>query len=879
MFTSLLPRLNADTVVITATQRLSMLLNQYYLNAQQISGPWQPATIMALQSWLEQFWQELCAQLFMCPPHILTEHQQQLLWENIIHHESSAGLLRTGQTATLAIQAWQLLKRWEAPLTSDFDNAEDTAAFKRWATAYEQLCRHRHWLTPVTLVDALLELLLRLTTPLKTKTLLLIGFIELPPQQQRLFKRLTELGFHIEFIKPSPSLNPQQTICCASFEQELATAARWIKQVINEAENPLIGCIIPNLSEHRDQVEAAFTTILCPEYLLEPQLEQLPVNIGANITLSQYPLIHSALNCLRLLAAAIPLEVLNSVLRSPFFAAADTEQTARALFSSELSALGERQLELSDVQRLIKRFNHDYHGQASITVLKHCCDKLARLQHTFQQRHTAPEWCAFFKQALVIFGWPGTKTLTSAEHQTKERWEEALREFAQLQIIMPLLTFSQAFERLQQLVQGILFQPKTATAAPIYILQPNDAIGFPFTHLWVMSMNDQQWPPAPKPNPFLPFRLQSQLGMPHATAEQELNYHQQLLTHLTAAADKVMLSYALHHQEEELRPSALVDTTQAFTVADLTLTPESSLIETIFNSQRLEHLFDEQGPAINHTHTIKGGISIFKHQAACPFKAFAKHRLGASGIASPQTGLSASERGNLIHTAMEYLWKRLGSYQTLCRYTDQQLQKLVQRAAQKAVLELKAHRPRLLKERFVAIEIRRLSIIIQRWLNMEKQRAAFDVIATEQQQEYEFADIPLKIRIDRIDQLADGSHLIIDYKTGSCSESAWFGERPDDPQLPFYCITSDLPISGLLFAQISSRETRFKGIVNLESQPLAPFNLKPIADWHEQVELWKLSLQHLAQQFRQGHAKVDPKEAPKTCQFCDLTLLCRVNDN
>jgi hypothetical protein len=42
---------------------------------------------------------------------------------------------------------------------------------------------------------------------------------------------------------------------------------------------------------------------------------------------------------------------------------------------------------------------------------------------------------------------------------------------------------------------------------------------------------------------------------------------------------------------------------------------------------------------------------------------------------------------------------------------------------------------------------------------------------------------------------------------------------------------------------------------------------------------WQNTLRDLGQQFLNGEAQVDPKQYPKTCEFCDLSGLCRIAEN
>ena len=64
---------------------------------------------------------------------------------------------------------------------------------------------------------------------------------------------------------------------------------------------------------------------------------------------------------------------------------------------------------------------------------------------------------------------------------------------------------------------------------------------------------------------------------------------------------------------------------------------------------------------------------------------------------------------------------------------------------------------------------------------------------------------------------------MIDYKTGNLQNNAWFGERPDEPQLPLYCIQPTLSIAGIAFASIRHNQLQFIGIVdNKNTLPTPP---------------------------------------------------------
>jgi ATP-dependent helicase/nuclease subunit B len=54
--------------------------------------------------------------------------------------------------------------------------------------------------------------------------------------------------------------------------------------------------------------------------------------------------------------------------------------------------------------------------------------------------------------------------------------------------------------------------------------------------------------------------------------------------------------------------------------------------------------------------------------------------------------------------------------------------------------------------------------------------------------------------------------------------------------------------------------------------------VEPVEDWPAQLTAWRDTLNHLADDFRRGDARVDPKEFPQTCTYCGLMSLCRVHE-
>jgi RecB family exonuclease len=212
------------------------------------------------------------------------------------------------------------------------------------------------------------------------------------------------------------------------------------------------------------------------------------------------------------------------------------------------------------------------------------------------------------------------------------------------------------------------------------------------------------------------------------------------------------------------------------------------------------------------------------------------------------------------------------------------LQGVIERAVNAGVDELRRRRPDALSDAYVSLERNRLSALLARLLDLEKGRAAFRVLHREEPRDLDMAGLRIAARIDRIDELGDLSHVIVDYKTGKASASAWMGERPDDPQLPLYALTDAGPVAALSFAVLRADQVAFEGLARDAAllPGVARFDeaksSKHLASWDGVFDGWRSELEGLAREFLAGDAKVAPKNYPRTCEYCDLGSLCRVRE-
>jgi RecB family exonuclease len=281
-----------------------------------------------------------------------------------------------------------------------------------------------------------------------------------------------------------------------------------------------------------------------------------------------------------------------------------------------------------------------------------------------------------------------------------------------------------------------------------------------------------------------------------------------------------------------------------------------------------EVLDDECGVALPAGAKAHGGEATFAAQAACPFRAYARYRLLARELEQPQPGLAAVERGSALHRALANLWSQLRDHSALCALTPAARSALIESAVSAAVP------PRAgataLEQTVDAVERERLANLIEAWLAVEAERLPFTVLAVEAPARVVLGDIAVDVRLDRLDRLADGREVIIDYKTGQADTSGWQPPRLDAPQLPLYAVTAGrAALAAIAFAHVVRAEPALKADASLEVfDPLA---------WQTRCAAWRADLEQLAHEIKQGVATVAPKHGPATCRTCEQALFCRID--
>lgn len=867
-YTAILRTLSADSVVMTPNRRLAMSLHAQYqqLKLEQGLSCWETPVILPVNTWIEKTWSDYTASTFSTPPYILNASQEQQLWEKILTESRyQQFFLQVSETARLVKSARGLLKQWQvAPSHSLFNSADDYLALRQWIYQFESMCEEHHWIDQASLPDLVRNQIDHGTIPVPQQ-IYFAGFAELSPQLNALFSAAAALGSQLITINATEKSRDNARTSALNDDEEIRLCANWAKQQFDQQSSQTIGCVFPKLDQERDRVTQIFAEVFgCHEAF----------NISAGQPLSDYPVIHAALECLSLYKKQISSHSLFFLLSTPFVIGGESERIRRSQFDSKLRAKNFNTIDL-DAQLIRNEDNKTLNLARSCPKLANGIRAFKALLEEHKVTATFTHWAHVFNQALSALGWPGERILNSEEYQVVDEWLKLLQEFMTLDFTAAPVNYHQALQALIAMAAAKPFQPKTP-ASTIQILGVLEAAGLCFDQLWVTGLDDTNWPSQPKPNPFIPKQLQRELNMPHASAERELIYCQNMTHQFQCSAKCVIFSYARTQDDNFTQPSPLIRGLPD--LPEIVSTP--ALSELIFQHRELEQIIDEQAPEQLEAEQAKGGVRIIENQALCPFKAFAESRLGARELESPLPGLRGKERGTIAHHILERCWKHLQTQEALLSISDHDLHTLLEVSIDEALRE-HAH-AQLQQKSYLALEKQRLRKLILDWLQIEKLRSPFTVISSETSTDIQLNKLNINVRIDRIDELEDGKKLIIDYKTGSnVSRSGWFGERPEAPQLPLYAQIDSMQTAGITYAHVAAGKLGFVGVsqYDLEIKGITPSTELPSAenkDWKQLTEEWHLNLHQLADDFYQGKAEVDPKDPKKTCEHCKLKPLCRI---
>lgn len=743
---------------------------------------------------------------------LLSTEAELLLWQEVSGRDGAA-------LAELAAEAWRLAHAYRIQLDeSAFAGTINARTFRRWARRFRERLKLDGSITRAELADRLSG---------TAEALHLVAFDVVPPQLADFLKRTEQAGGRVRRHEPLlMRKGPRKRVEAADRAAEIHAAAQWARHVLTRYPNARIGVVFPYLTDAYHAIAHAFGA----EFNDAPRA----LNISGGVPLAEQPIWRDAELLLRLVAGEIGHRELQRLHHSPW-----------------LDLQGPFDLPGDSPEML--RLDHVATGSRVL-------GRLALKARDLPARQSFGGWIGAFRSLLADAGWNGSNA-GSVQYQAYTGLSECLERFAGLPQL-PNLSGSDALQALQRLLAGRLFAPERPPA-PVQVLGYLETAGLTFTHLWVAGLQDTAWPAAPRPNPLIPAALQRLHGVPRTDHPLEAQFAVAQTHRWRRATRYLVTSHALEDGEEQHRCSSLVESLPATDIGRLVpgfRRRRHPWLGEHLDSE-LETVNERSGSPVAETVT-RGGTSLFRDQAQCPFRAWAIHRLGLSETREPQSFPDALERGTLIHEALFAL------YADSERVSGRRIDAAARRAVDRHLRRV----PEIYREN----ELRRLRLLLERFAEFEAERPDFSIDGLESKIELTLPGFELSLRIDRIDRDPEtGAKVVVDYKTGAVTANRLLADRLLEPQLPMYALC-DADVRATLYARIGSDGVRLNGLASEEVE-IGAAGVRKLskAAWEELRSHWRSRIEALADEFRRGHAAVTPAFG-SVCDRCHLSSFCRV---
>jgi ATP-dependent helicase/nuclease subunit B len=866
---ALLEVADAGRIVLTPSVELQATLFDAVERAQRAAGRevWQTPRLRDFAGWIRELHAE--GQLAdSSSPRCLSEVEERELWRRVVL-ESDNGFLEPAGAARAARRARRAMHEYGISLAqlAAIDTEEARALFS-WAERFARRCQDLHCIAPGELLASLERI------PLPGRLAGGIAWIESPlwrPVARRWLERHAGPP-----LQPTPTPRagaPARMVRSDSPAAELAALAGWARGAIEADASFRAWVAIADLAARRAAVVDALDAELAPQrFALADRSEGAVYAIAGGTPLAGHPPVHAALELLATSGGPVPFERFSRLLRAPELSATPAEASAAARLDALLRSRVPSEATLAQwfahVERVAR--GRSLEPPAALARLSSAARALDRLQGS----HPISRWVSIWIEAFELGPWSLRQRWSSAEFQAAERLRELLAALAVGDQLFGHQARREAEQILRRAARETAFQVQTGIP-PIWVSgQPGDP-WLAYGGLWVTGCDEGHWPPPADPIPLLPVALQRQHGVVGASVEGQLAFAENMQRRWRARAPDCVFSCAATGEGPGARPSPLLAQIGAQLAADSAPAPQPHWRRQFAGRPAPERLVDEQAPRFA-VHERTRGVATLRAQSRCAFRGFAETRLEADLLERPLPGFNERERGELLHGALHRIFSEVRDSARLRALLGdaQALQELLRKSAARALDELCQRRDP--GGRWRERESARLQGLLRKWLELESLRPDFTVESAEDAAaSAHHGGLEFTVRVDRIDRLADGGRVVLDYKTGT-PFADWRGDRPDNPQLPVYGLLHRDHLVAVAYGRVNAAECLF--VPESARKDIFPnkraSRLEELGSFEELLAVWERRIERLASGFAGGDARVDPTDT--ACRTCRLHGLCRV---
>jgi len=854
-----------DTVVLTASRRLARAIHRDYGARVLARGDavWSTPAVHLWSDWIDGLLVESAGGSTARPLSAAAAH---VVWEKLVRRRLGDDVLAIGSLARQAAQAWQRIHDWCVPVAEVVRRARsrDEVAFAGLIEDYRRFLRRRKRFDAAEAPAIAVGLIGKGRVDLPS-SVLFAGFDRIPPVIETIRAAIRDRGVLVDAAGLPYVAGGASLVSCPDEESELRAAGAWARDCLERDAQAVVGIVVTELERDAGRVSGLVREGFAPGWQSASPAWEASVETSYGRPLDDYPMVAAALLALRLGASGLRSAEVSMLMRSPLIAADDA--AACAALERRLRRLPDRRWTPFSLERALA-------SEDAVQTTPAWFGLLAALRSLRADdgaadggrdtRLAVSAWAARLDALLAAAGWPGLEPLDSSGFQLLNRWRELLNDFARLDDVLGPVSFEEATGRLAALAADTLFQPERP-GGMLRVLGPLEAAGMRFDCLRVVRCDAERWPAPGRPSSLISRALQADYGMPDATPSDTLAYSRRVLDRLAASAPEVVFSYSRTDLDAARLPSPLLR--RLISRAEQSAADPGWYAARLAGKAPVRQIDPDPVPAVRAVETISGGARTVQLQRSDPFSAFAAGRLGIRDLEPFEPGLSASLRGSLTHDALCRLYADRPGRDDIAGWSSGVRAGRIDVALDEALARAERDGDALMRK-LLHFERQRMRSLLAELLQADSEREPFAVAEVEHRLDFEHAGARFELRADRIDRLADGSLLIIDYKTGRRRPLAGRDGSPVDLQVVVYAVALRQRIGGLALLYVHRH-----GIQPVAVGSSIEWRPQDEAEWTAMLARWKAEVFTAIEAMAAGDVRVNIRGDQERSR--QLDILCR----
>jgi ATP-dependent helicase/nuclease subunit B len=469
-------------------------------------------------------------------------------------------------------------------------------------------------------------------------------------------------------------------------------------------------------------------------------------------------------------------------------------------------------------------------------------------RESLQRARPLPQWLADLRGLLHASGqWPALeRDAAGADLIAALRLDESAQaELQQLPQAARRFSLAEFGAWANDTLEDASFVPESSAGEQVVILPLNQLLGRPFAALVLPGCDELRLVPAPEPVGIWTAAQRQALGLPTREAleaEVRAGWRQALQT---LSCD--VLWRRSDESGEPLLPSALVQALQLEAAPLAGQDPRER--------RRIEARLSSRPLAMGEALPVRQlSASAYEDLRRCPYRFFALRQLGLHEADEIDTEVDKRDFGNWLHQVLRNFHESLAASGVS---SGPDRVRLLEIAAEGATRAQRLESGEFLPFAAAWPQVRDGYLS---WLaaHEARERAAFE--QAESQREMQLGAVKLVGRIDRVDRLAGGSAMVMDYKTEPRAVSVERVRQPgEDTQLAFYAALLNDDTLRAAYVNVGER-----GKTETVEQPAA-------------VEARDLLVHGILDDVARinGGAALAALGEGKVCDFCSARGLCR----